>query len=61
MKACTGYLPIFTLISDGEGLELLEWLRRMFCGLRSRCTIPLDWRTDIADAGKTILGKVHNL
>lgn len=46
-------LPIFTLISDGDGLGLPEWLRRIFCGFRSLCTIPLDWRTDIADARAT--------
>jgi len=43
-------------MSEGFGLGWPEWQSRMFCGFRSRWTIPLPWRAFSADtlAKKTI-------
>lgn len=58
-------LPILSVIWCGAGLGLPAWAKRMFCGFRSRCTIPLpnSARMDSAVEGekkKTIPISIHN-
>jgi len=47
------YLPIFSVISVGDGFGFPECESKMLPGFRSRCTIPFEFKAFIAHAKTT--------